>query len=158
MRNSHTCFAPFPFCVSVYKNKNLLWLDSPSRFFYRLQLPLKGKLFGQPTLDLNWYVYGILCPGPLYLRTNHVMCPWAWRNWLSVGTTSSRVAAPPILPPRLWYNDGREKCVSMSRERCRRTIGGEQRWAAFMVYCARNHYAMEQTVRGSRPFGTVVIE
>ena len=47
--------------------------------------------------------YGILCPGPLYLRTNHVMCPWAWRNWLSVGTTSSRFAAPPILPSPVWY-------------------------------------------------------
>ena len=30
--------------------------------------------------------------------------PWAWRNWLSVGTTSSRFAAPPILPSHLWYN------------------------------------------------------
>ena len=103
-------------------------------------------------------VHGIMFPGPLCLRTNHAGSPWAWRNWLSAGAASSRVAAPPILPPRLWYNDGREKCVSMSRERCRRTIGGEQRWAAFMVYCARNHYAMEQTVRVSRLFGTVVIE
>ena len=25
--------------------------------------------------------------------------PWAWRNWLSVGSTSSRFAAPPILFP-----------------------------------------------------------
>ena len=40
-------------------------------------------------------------PGPLCLRTNHVRSPWAWRNWLSVGTTSSRFAAPPILPPPL---------------------------------------------------------
>ena len=32
------------------------------------------------------------------------MCPWAWRNWLSVGSTSSRFAAPPILPSHLWYN------------------------------------------------------
>ena len=45
-----------------------------------------------------------MCPGPLYLRTNDVRSPWAWRNWLSVGTTSSRFAAPPILPPHLWYN------------------------------------------------------
>ena len=29
--------------------------------------------------------------------------PWAWRNWLSVGTTSFRFAAPPILPPPVWY-------------------------------------------------------
>ena len=32
------------------------------------------------------------------------MCPWAWRNWLSVGSTSSRFAAPPFLPSHLWYN------------------------------------------------------
>ncbi len=31
------------------------------------------------------------------------MCPWAWSNWLSVGSTSSRFAAPPILPPPVWY-------------------------------------------------------
>ena len=33
--------------------------------------------------------------------------PWAWRNWLSVGTTSSRFAAPPILPPPVWYTVSR---------------------------------------------------
>ena len=27
--------------------------------------------------------------------------PWAWRNWMSVGSTFSRFAAPPILPPPL---------------------------------------------------------
>ena len=53
------------------------------------------------------YIYDILCPGPLYLRTNDVMCPWAWRSWLSVGTTSSRFAAPPILPPPVWYTVSR---------------------------------------------------
>ena len=36
-----------------------------------------------------------------------MMCPWAWRNWLSVGTTSSRFAAPPILPPPVWYTVSR---------------------------------------------------
>ena len=49
-------------------------------------------------------VHGILCPGPLCLRTYHVRSPWAWRNWLSVGSTSSRFAAPPFLPSHLWYN------------------------------------------------------
>ena len=48
--------------------------------------------------------YGTICPGPLCLRTYHVRSPWAWRNWLSVGSTSSRFAAPPIPPPRLWYH------------------------------------------------------
>ena len=48
--------------------------------------------------------YGTICPGPLCLRTYHVRSPWAWRNWLSVGSTSSRFAAPPFLPPHLWYN------------------------------------------------------
>ncbi|MBS5725913.1 MAG: hypothetical protein KHW59_09100, partial [Clostridiales bacterium] len=45
------------------------------------------------------HLRGILCPGPLCLMANDVRSPWAWRNWLSVGATSSRFAAPPILPP-----------------------------------------------------------
>ena len=53
------------------------------------------------------HAYGTICPGPLCLRTNHVRSPWAWRNWLSVGATSSRFAAPPIPPPRLWYHNFR---------------------------------------------------
>ena len=34
---------------------------------------------------------------------NDVRCPGGWRNWLSVGATSSRFAVPPILPPPVWY-------------------------------------------------------
>ena len=36
------------------------------------------------------YAYGILCPGPICLMVNGVGSPWAWRNWLSVGTLSRR--------------------------------------------------------------------
>ena len=60
----------------------------------------------------SWYTV----PRAFMLEENHVMCPWAWRNWLSVGSTSSRFAAPPILPPPLWYNE---------------TIDGDATWEAF---------------------------
>ena len=63
-------------------------------------------------------------PGPLYLRTNRVMCPWAWRNWLSVGSTSSRFAAPPILPPHLWYNAPR--AFIFEDKRCEESLGLEK--------------------------------
>ena len=47
---------------------------------------------------------GILWPQALCDGSNRVGSPWAWRNWLSVGSTSSRFAAPPFLPSHLWYN------------------------------------------------------
>ena len=61
-----------------------------------------GNAAGRRRMRTAWgSVHDIMCPGPLCLRKNHVMCFWAWRNWLSVGSTSSRFAAPPILPPHL---------------------------------------------------------
>ena len=75
-----------------------------------------------PSFPLS-LTYDIMCPGPLYLRTNDVTCPWAWRNWLSVGTTSSRFAAPPILPPHLWYNAPR--AFIFEDKRCDVSLGLE---------------------------------
>ena len=53
-----------------------------------------------------------------------MMCPWAWRNWLSVGSTSSRFAAPPILPPHLWYNAPR--AFIFEDKRCEESLGLEK--------------------------------
>ena len=70
------------------------------------------------------YIYDILCPEPLYLRTNDVRSPWAWRNWLSVGTTSSRFAASPILPPPVWYTVSRASIFE--DKRCEESLGLEK--------------------------------
>ena len=52
------------------------------------------------------------------------MCPWAWRNWLSVGTTSSRFAAPPFLPPPVWFTVSR--AFIFEDKRCDVSLGLEK--------------------------------
>ena len=64
-----------------------------------------------------------MCPGPICLMVSGVGSPWAWRNWLSVGTTSSRFAAPPILPRPLWYNVPRAPMPD--GKRCKMSLGLE---------------------------------
>ena len=49
-------------------------------------------------------------PGPLYLRTNRVMCPWAWSR------------SRPVPSTLMVYNKGWEKCVRISRERRREAL------------------------------------
>ncbi len=71
-------------------------------------------------------------PGPLYLRTNRVMCPWAWRNWLSVGTTSSRFAAPPFLPPPVWFTVSR--AFIFEDKPCKKSLGLEPSLRASSLY------------------------
>ena len=92
-----------------------------------------GNAAGKRRMRTAWgSVHDIMCPGPLCLRENHVMCPWAWRNWLSVGSTSSRFAAPPILPPHLWYNVPR---ASMFEDkRCDVSLGLEPSLRAGSLY------------------------
>ena len=61
-----------------------------------------------------------------------MMCPWAWRNWLSVGSTSSRFAAPPIPPPHLWYNAPR--AFIFEDKRCEESLGLEPSLRAGSLY------------------------
>ena len=95
-----------------------LWYNVPRAFIFE-DKPCDVSLGLEPSLwAASLYAYGYSAQGLYVVGTNDARSPWAWRNWLSVGTTSSRFAAPPILPLRL-YNKGREKCDSISRERCR---------------------------------------
>ena len=76
----------------------------------------------------SWYTV----PRAFMLEENHVMCPWAWRNWLSVGSTSSRFAVPPILPLHSWYNLPR---ASMFEDkRCEESLGLEPPLRAGSLY------------------------
>ena len=78
------------------------------------------------------HAYGTICPGPLCLRTNHVRSPWAWRNWLSVGTTSSRFAAPPFLPPPVWFTVSR--AFMFEDKPCKKSLGLEPSLRASSLY------------------------
>ena len=66
------------------------------------------------------------------MRTNDVMCPWAWRNWLSVGSTSSRFAAPPFLPPPVWFTVSR--AFMFEAKRCDVSLGLEPSLRAGSLY------------------------
>ena len=76
------------------------------------------------------------------------MCPWAWRNWLSVGSTSSRFAAPPFLPSHLWYNVPR--AFIFEDKPCDVSLGSEPSLQAGSLYAYGIIKGWEKCVRISR--------
>ena len=63
---------------------------------------------------------------------NYVGRPCAWRNWLSVGTTSSRFAAPPFLPPPVWFTVSR--AFMFEDKPCKKSLGLEPSLRASSLY------------------------